>query len=403
MRPHCLTIPGRFWDSHIYRGRLYLLHTDGTGEVLDWDRAIAGITTNRDTNIAKVAAFARSDYLYSASFSPLLSDRDFRRLLERKFQKLSEWDLVMSKKTRRKARIGIAPIRFPFPYADAVIYANVLYVAADDGIYAATVGKRLRHGISSRPEKLWDCAGYALAASWGCIALAAGDEGLFEHNIYGYPPPFFSDPSKPVVPWHTSWCSYAFQSLYASSVLGGGGLADYSRPENASLERPFKPRALEVAVPARELFGIKGEVSWGHQDKLCQVRNSDIEVMRYAPWEEDSPRVAPLGTLELEAWKGSVVSGGVATFGIVFETENAIVVVPSKGNTVTLPGEALRWRVFPRSIRYENQLHVIYEDRLEIWSFNQDYFVDQETKVAGIKLPSTSTSSSRRPSATPSY
>jgi hypothetical protein len=32
----------------------------------------------------------------------------------------------------------------------------------------------------------------------------------------------------------------------------------------------------------------------------------------------------------------------------------------------------------------KNQLHVIYEDRLEILSFNHDYFVDQEAKLSGI-------------------
>lgn len=36
------------------------------------------------------------------------------------------------------------------------------------------------------------------------------------------------------------------------------------------------------------------------------------------------------------------------------------------------------------NLPFKNQLHVIYEDRLEILSFNNDYFVDQEAKLSGI-------------------
>ena len=36
------------------------------------------------------------------------------------------------------------------------------------------------------------------------------------------------------------------------------------------------------------------------------------------------------------------------------------------------------------NLSFKNQLHVIYEDRLEILSFNKDYFVDQEAELSGI-------------------
>ena len=52
---------------------------------------------------------------------------------------------------------------------------------------------------------------------------------------------------------------------------------------------------------------------------------------------------------------------------------------------VWLSGEPINWRVFPRSKFYENHLHIVYPDRLEILSFNDDYFVDQEKKKAGIR------------------
>ncbi len=45
----------------------------------------------------------------------------------------------------------------------------------------------------------------------------------------------------------------------------------------------------------------------------------------------------------------------------------------------------MHWRVFPRSDHYSNQLHIIYDDRLEIVSFVHDYFVDQSSKLSGFK------------------
>jgi len=52
----------------------------------------------------------------------------------------------------------------------------------------------------------------------------------------------------------------------------------------------------------------------------------------------------------------------------------------------TFAGEPVNWRIFPRSKHYENQLHIIYNDRLEIISFNHDYFVNQNEKWAGIEV-----------------
>ena len=60
-----------------------------------------------------------------------------------------------------------------------------------------------------------------------------------------------------------------------------------------------------------------------------------------------------------------------------------MLILKSNGEIVTLPTEPVRYRVFNRSVNYENQLHVIYEDRLEIYSFNDDYLLDQDSKQFG--------------------
>ena len=120
---------------------------------------------------------------------------------------------------------------------------------------------------------------------------------------------------------------------------------------------------------------------------MCQARQGRVHIVKYSPWEDAfGDRFKDLGVIRLAEWKGDVVSGGTAVFGTVIECDRALVIVPSEGQPITLSGEPVNWRTFPRSKYYENQLHVIYEDRIEIFSFNHDYFVDQETKRSGIRF-----------------
>lgn len=74
---------------------------------------------------------------------------------------------------------------------------------------------------------------------------------------------------------------------------------------------------------------------------------------------------------------------GTSSFGTVVEFDTKIVVVRSDGQIDTFEGEAVHWRVFPRSRDYHNQLHIIYDDRIEIIAFLHDCFVNQDKKLFG--------------------
>ena len=49
-------------------------------------------------------------------------------------------------------------------------------------------------------------------------------------------------------------------------------------------------------------------------------------------------------------------------------------------------------------MNYENHLHVILDDRIEIYSFNHDYFLNQEDKEIGIEFKAQKHSRSQRKS-----
>ena len=142
-------------------------------------------------------------------------------------------------------------------------------------------------------------------------------------------------------------------------------------------------------IPDAEIFSDfeepDGEYSWAAQDKICQAANGSIRVAKYEPWNEQAP-LRRLGILPFARDGEAIVSARVALFGTVVELDSCLVVIGSDDETFDACGEPVSWRVFPRSRHYENHLHVIHDDRLEVLSFNHDYLVDQDTKVSGFSL-----------------
>jgi len=157
-------------------------------------------------------------------------------------------------------------------------------------------------------------------------------------------------------------------------------------------------RRFEQVVSSTDIFSDRG-FSWGARDKIYSydANRRQVEVVRYTHDSKKQPRdrfknigSIPLDdeNITLDEWKGDVIDARVTPFGTVVECDNALVVLKSNGAPETIPGEPVNWRVFSRSKDYKNQLHIIYDDRLEIWSFNHDYFVNQTAKLAGSSMSS---------------
>jgi hypothetical protein len=410
VQPLTLTIPGEYWDSQIYSGRLYLFGRSGDIRTVDWDRLIGEWRIEEELRLPMACAFRRSDYLYGDQWSLLFSDEEVRTLITRKFESLSARNLEVSKEELLRLSIRHQKNPFPFPHADSIIYNKDMFVASQSGVYRATCRKSNVNPVSSRVEKKWDAPTLGVDASYWTLALAAGDEGLFEMPVVeenGYHSGSREAPHR-VADENCADCNWAFYSIYGSSHAGAGFLADYEKQPIAN-DRQWSRRVLQGVISAEKIFGNGRGYSWGAQDKLCLVTGSTIHVMSYRPWEKSTPdRLQGLGaidvavngdpqTVQLAPWKGDVISGAVALFGMVIECDNAIVVIPSEGAAITLPGEPINWRAFPKSVQYENQLHVIYEDRLEILSFNHDYFVNQDLKLSGIRHLGSTPRHRRRP------
>jgi hypothetical protein len=130
---------------------------------------------------------------------------------------------------------------------------------------------------------------------------------------------------------------------------------------------------------------------------MYRISDGEFQVVDYVPQADVKPQKdgkpkiykATPEFLEVNNEKtqlagGDVISTGTAPFGTVIEFDDHIVVMRSDGVLESFGGEAVHWRIFPRSEHYSNQLHILYEDRIEIVSFVHDYFVDQKKKWYGF-------------------
>ena len=393
MQPLRMTIRGTYWDSQVYSGKLYLFSREGSLRTIDWDRLVESLKVPQELGLAMHCAFLRSDYFYGNQWNMLFEDKEVKSLIQSKFSRLAERDILVSEQIVGECTLATQDSPFPFPHADTTVYRNVLYAASRSGIFRSSCRRKKQAIIVGNAEKIWDCPMLSISASYNTLALAAGDDGLFELEINkdeGVPDK--NAEPKEITKKNCTAANWLYFSTYGSSHVGDGFLADFKmieRKRQSDIARDWigpNVRKLEKIVTAQKIFLEKG-YSWGTKDKICQATNSRVEVVQYNPWKEtDEERLRPLGTIQLQPWKGKVISGGIALLGTIIECENAIVVVPSEGDPITLPGEPVNWRVFPRSKYYENTLHIVYEDSLEIYSFNHDYFVDQKTKRSGIRF-----------------
>ena len=394
-----LTIPGQYWDTQLYKGRLYLFDRDGGILTLNWDKLIDLMPTHDNLKLALICAFKRSDYLYNLAATGILRDKDIRALINKRFSVLAEHTLEVDKRQIQRASSGQQDNKFPFPHADSTIYYNRLFVTSQSGIFEAACDGSTNPPVSTKIEELWGGPGLALGASYGSLAIAAGEEGLWEYALrgeFGWITKYKENPHR-VSKQHCSESQWAFHSIYGSSFNGSGVLASYEKDESS--DEGHKYRKFDKLVSEQEIFSDFEEqdsqmkkpavyYSWAAQDKICQAANGTIRVAKYQPYSKKENPTKSFGSLELGNHDGEVVSAKVALFGTIVEYDSGLIVLTSDEDRYFIPGEAVSWRVFPRSRHYENHLHIIYDDRLEVYSFNHDYLVDQRKKKSGLRISS---------------
>lgn len=385
-----MIIPGSYYDTQIYSGRLYLWCADSSIRVINWDKLIESIRVEENLWLALECGFRKSDYLYGSRWNLIFRDVEIRSAITNKFLTLAQRPIEISEQQLAKAEVKHQNNPITFPHSDSVIYNGKIYIGGQKGVFATSCNKRNVNPVSLRSTKKWDGPVLTISASYSALSLSSGNEGLFELYLGNKEPWWFQNDNlnrnevHQLSQLHSSSSRWAFYSIFSSSHQHSGYLVDFDKGNIDGADRTtFRRRIFCRVIPSEEIFHSKS-YSWGIQDKICQVIDRTIKVVQYIPWNKES-KFKSLGEIRLRDFKGEVVFGDSAIFGFVIECDNGLVVIDSNLNNIWIDGEPINWRVFPRSKHYENHLHIVYENRLEIYSFNDDYFVDQERKKVGLK------------------
>jgi hypothetical protein len=401
MQPIKVSIEGDYMDCQIYRGRLYLWTFDGLLKVYDWYGIIESFIKEEIDRLTFEYCFLDGNALYKRSIIDLINrDIEFRDLLLKKFKRVAERKYYIDLEILSTFLIGEQDTPTKYVPTDTEIYGNKLYFITERGFFSSTAhARKERNPVSSKSQKIWDCNLLSIKANkYPQIALSGGDEGLFEFNLSKSVGDNLKlvDSTMPIYcvsEAHSSFSNYTYLSLYNSSIISKSFMAKFSwniQEDQITGNRQFV-RNYEGQIDDSTIFESSRydeDISWGVEDKIFRASQNRFEVVKYNYWakkDKDENVFTKLTGFNIAPWKGKVLSGSTTYFGIIVECENALIVLLSDDSTYTIQGPVTRWRAYPRSLNYQNHLHVILEDRLDIYCFNQDYFQEQKEKTIGLE------------------
>ncbi|MEX8505944.1 hypothetical protein [Leptothrix ochracea] len=398
-KPIIIRIPGDFWDSHIYSSQLYLFGSDKSLQKVDWRALIASHPDFQNLSIAAHGTLVDAGLFYRDDSGLFLADPVVKGHVESCFSAIDGVEVEVD--LNKLAKVSHRDSPFPNLHTDCEIYHHRLYAGMPEGLFLANTD------AEDGASKLWDAGVFGLKASesYGQVAVAAADEGLWEFSVkFGRRDGTPSLPKVTTKNFCTS-CDWGDQSVYAWSASAEGFLASYYTQRFRGENVP--QRIFDRAIGANEL-SHSARTFWGSHGRAYTLDDhGNLEVLDYDSKAAGKARrkseknlsvqpVAVAQPLQHRSTKPRSIGGQIgqrkpvavaaAPFGTVIQFDNSLSVVRSDGELTTIAGDIVTWRVFPRSLHYANQLHVVFEDRLEIYAFLHDYFVDQESKEYGYSV-----------------
>ena len=292
MQPLKMIIPGQYWDSQLYQGRLYLFGLDGSLFAIDWDRVIEEEAKKFGQNFAFVCAFSRGDYLYGENWNLIFNDVDVKTMVIKKFATLSNTDILLNQAIIDRYRRTAKQNPMPFPHADCTIYEQKMYVGSPSGVFQSGCNQKTVGPISSRVKKLSDLPTQSVSAGWRNLAIASGSEGLWQMDLE----PVFDagsfsgrsdDRTTQLSEIGCTACEWNSFDVFGSSNEAGGYLASftlqrsvpsssddsYSTPQWGESERN---RVFEELISAEAIFDTDG-YAFGFGDKIYQIHKDTLK------------------------------------------------------------------------------------------------------------------------------
>ena len=387
-----VTIPGDYWDVQVYRGKLHLWTMDGSILTVNWTNLVEELAESARSRIAVRFALSDGRALYQMRSNALWTEPEFQSWLRGHFGSQAEQSFDLDHQIIRRHQIAEQASLIPELPIDSEIYNRQLYTVASCGIWKASVDKGTVLPISTRWLKLHDLSAVSISARSNQLALAATGDGLFRLGTgeggewtHGF---------EQVLDRHCDKADWVFQSMFAGSTIDGAHLVSrywerHDRSEFAS-DRQYVLRD-GGTYPISEINGALDSpgASWAFAEKIYTADEQRLTSTQYTQHEitEGIGKASvALGELALNESHGRPIEGKAGVFGTVVEFDRGLQVVLSNEEQISITGPVTRWRTYPRANNYENHLHVILDNCLEVFAFFTDFFEDQDQKKFGVKF-----------------
>lgn len=270
---------------------------------------------------------------------------------------------------------------------DFDIHQNRLFYCNSDGVFKLNLSEFDRELNKYAVNKIWDAHVQCIRiGEKGRVAMSASQDGLFEFDTDEMIGAIDIEREvdrniHQITPKHSLSCRWSYGNIWNTSATGDNSLFEYLSIQESS-EKPhiqFKGEHTEaeifdnkealvfLAEKTKNIYRFKtGQLS---KVKYRQSKKKDIqfdsETLVYSMDQFEDP-IIKFSCVAVPADKEKINI-------YIFETSTRIFAVRENRGVIysSDQGEIIvGWRVFQRSKNYLNQLHIIFEDRMEIITFN---------------------------------
>lgn len=389
-----ISITGQYYDSYLYKDVLVLINLDKTFDSLNWMDLVDKVNTDVNNNLAYECAFRNSKFLYNPHYKSFYQDNEFRNLILSKIERIPDINVIRDESLFQVCKINSKNKELRFLPNDIIVYKNNMYFSDSSGVYYKRIssigGYRSSHSLS--PTSYWvsdmsNVVSFGLQ-NGGYLYLATLENGLWvcdlKFNNYSFYDRFESKRKyqRRITKEHTSHIKNNYSSLLLGSYMS----------ESYFLSSYYTKRKKRSKNPVRlsELFNSNSDSFYvSSQDKIYQITEKGVNLIKFtqSKVEKNAQFSEIINVIDCDMDLDNLISSSVELFGIVLEYRDRLVIILSNNTLYTIKTEnkLVNWRTFPRSQNYTNQIHLIFEDRIDIISINHDFLVDQRYKKFGVR------------------
>jgi len=397
------TVPGQYLDGFLYRGHLYLLRRDSSLELVNWDELVSTRFPGPDNEIDPLAelVFVNNSLAHmDARMLRWSGYPELRQFFEKRLQAYRDVDFSIDDRAVRVDLGGRA-------VHSLELYFSHLWLAGESGVAVCQCGPGFK-GRKPRSELSQVISGHAFSATperrfvW--VAQRGATVGLPVEEIasnrvgvrFGsaWELPF----SALSVGWHWSDPTFASRDDLSSRAFVRASWLEPNEETESRFRRDeevTQHRRAAVRPDAGDAIFVNGrraylEIELGDlaESRLFCSREravaQDSAGLTALDWQYDFSR-SDLGVPEIRGQHGIPERVLIGTFGWVVEGDAGVSAYTRFGCIPLAQGEVVQVRTFPSSLRYENIVLIVLEDRIEIVStLDYDFLLPPAQRIPSI-------------------